>query len=778
MLLEEKAGWTAISEYLQEKSAQVGRWPETKRAYGVRNVRGSLLKSINDQRDRWFLWYVVSFAAGIAAYFALPREPYWPVFATAVAAIAGLLLVYRHTGTRLRLVLAVFFLAGFVMAKARVDGLDTKLLPATTPTTQITGTVLAAERTSGNRTRIVLALTSASGIRQQFLPHKVRLSGKHPRQPLFYGDAIQLRARLFPLPGPVRPRGYDFGRALWFKGLGATGFYYGRPQRLSGAAVSSYHPVRALQQLRHLIGERISAATDSISAGLARALIIGDRSGIDKKTIQALRAAGLAHILAISGLHMSLVAGGSFWLLRALLALSGALVLSYPIKKWAAVGGIFTGLFYLAISGNSIATQRAFIMTTVMFVSILLDRPAISMRNVAVAALLILTFHPEALLGASFQMSFMAVTGLVAWFEFHRLRASGKTPGRARSPVLRWSAKSLSFFISIVITTIVAGLFTALPGAFHFHKIAVWSLPGNIVALPVLSLIVMPGAIITVLLMPLGLESLGLAVMSLGSDTIVAHARRVADLPGALAAVPDMALSAVLLMLFGLLWLCLWRGRLKFAAAAPLVLAACFLGKVPQPDILVSKFGRNVAVRNQDGFLVLADRRKSRFAAEHWLAASGDMATPTQSASRKGWSCKGQICTAMVLAKKIIWLKRKPYKRAGVAEPPKSPDINCKNYDVVISSEPLGKKCRQVLLKIDRFDLWRKGAHAVYFDNGNARATTALDIRGLRPWVVRPLARRKILTNPPPPPRYRQKPKPAGPKRQVRIKQRHAGNFL
>lgn len=716
------------------------------------------------------MWYVVCFAAGIASYFALPREPYWPVFLTALVILAGLLAIWKRTRTGLRLMMVVFFLAGFVIAKARVDGLQTTTLPATTPTTQITGTIISTQKTGSNRTRIILQLKTASGIKKQFLPARVRLSGKHQRKQLFHSDQVKLRARLFLLPGPVRPRGYDFGRALWFQGIGASGFYYGDFEVVSRGDNSVFNPQRSLQKLRHLIGERISSVLSGTTAGLARALIIGDRSGIDKDTTAALRFAGLAHILAISGLHMSLVAGGSFWLIRALLALSPGLVLNYPIKKWAAGAGLLAGGFYLAISGANIATQRAFIMAAVMFLAILANRPAISMRNVAIAALLILIYRPEVLLGASFQMSFMAVTGLVGWFEYHRHRRSQRPQKPPASAAAYWARKTFSFFAVISATTIVAGVFTGLPGAYHFHNIASYSVLGNIIALPIISLVVMPAAIASILLMPLGLEAVGLNIMSVGLEFVMGHAHRVAALPYARTVVPDLSQPAVLLIVVGLLWLCLWRNSLKFVGVLPVLAGAFFISAVSRPDMLISKFGRNVAIRDSSGFLVMADNRKSRFAAEHWLAASGDSATLRQSANRKGWICKDRLCSASIGAQKIAWLKRKPYKRAGVVRKADPLSLDCAQYTIIVSSEPLRGRCKKVPVRIDRFDLWRKGAHAVYFENGKPRVETALEIRGLRPWVVRPIARRKILINPPPKrKRFKKNPEPAGKKREANL---------
>ncbi|MBL4758173.1 MAG: ComEC/Rec2 family competence protein, partial [Rhizobiales bacterium] len=155
-------------------------------------------------------------------------------------------------------------------------------------------------------------------------------------------------------------------------------------------------------------------------------MITGDRSFISRNHVEMLRASGLAHVLAISGLHMTLVTGALFAGLRALLAFIPGIALRYPIKKIAAFAALFAGAFYLALSGANVATQRAFIMVGIMLVAILLERPAISLRNVALAALFVILWRPESVVTASFQMSFAAVTALIAAYEYVLNRRSAK----------------------------------------------------------------------------------------------------------------------------------------------------------------------------------------------------------------------------------------------------------------------------------------------------------------------------------------------------------------
>ena len=302
-------------------------------------------KVVSHQRDRWFAWYPVAIVAGAAGYFSLPREPYWLVFTFAALVVAVCAWQVTTRNGSLRLILTMFLILGFIAAKLRTEYVSPKPLLATTPTIQISGWVEKLEKKEGRRARLLIHLGNAKGIKPAALPEMVRLSGKSPRVQLLYGDRISVRARLFPLPTPTKPRGFDFGRQLWFQGIGATGFYYGEIKRETAAPQMTFSFTRSLQALRQLISRRIIEALPGRSGGLAVALITGDRGHLGKEDAENLRRAGLAHILAISGLHMSLVAGGMFWLVRALLALSVPLTTGHSIKNGQPLPVCLRGLF-------------------------------------------------------------------------------------------------------------------------------------------------------------------------------------------------------------------------------------------------------------------------------------------------------------------------------------------------------------------------------------------------------------------------------------------------
>ncbi|WP_162901469.1 ComEC/Rec2 family competence protein [Breoghania sp. L-A4] len=393
---------------------------------------------------------------------------------------------------------------------------------------------------------------------------------------------VRFLARLSPPGGAVLPGGYAFDQAAYFASIGASGFVYGDLKPVVDAGDWPepgwrLHLGGALTDIRFAISARIrdslsdpATGTDSEAGGIAAALIVGDRGGVSEAAQESLRVAGLAHVLAISGMHMALVAGTIFFAVRAVLAASPALALGYPIRHWAAGAALVAATVYLALSGASIATQRAYIMAAIVFIAMLSGRRALTMRSVAVAALLILAASPEALLQPGFQMSFAAVIALVAAYEAWRKRGARET---TRAGHTLWHG--LRFWIAgLLVTSLIAGLATAPIAAVHFYRTAPLGLLANMAAMPLVSLVIMPAAVASVLAMPFGLDPLPLSAMGAGIDAMLAIAETVArwtpsgGLVGAVPPVVGLACVA------GLLLLALLKSRWRLIGLAPISLAA------------------------------------------------------------------------------------------------------------------------------------------------------------------------------------------------------------
>jgi competence protein ComEC len=406
---------------------------------------------------------------------------------------------------------------------------------------------------------------------------------------------VRLAAVLLPPPDATHPGGFDYARQVWFERIGAVGFAVSAPELLPPPAEPSLgvRLAMSVELVRAVVAERIESRIAGEAGGIAAALVTGYRGGIPDDAQEALRVAGLAHILAISGLHMMLVVGTLFWGVRALLALSPGLALTRPIKKWAAAVALVGGAAYLVLSGGAIATQRAFIMAAIMMVAILVDRPAITLRNIAIAAMVVLVLTPEALLSASFQMSFAATIALVAGYEALRER---RTPQRWRAGLVAMLRRHVwQYVFALVMTALIAGFATAPYAAFHFNRVAVYGLIGNVGAMPLVGTLIMPPGLIAMCLMPFGLDGPFLWLMGQGIDMVLAVARAVAGLEGAVAVTPAFSLWSLGLMTLGGLWLALWRGRWRCWGLAGLAAGFLLAPLAPQSDLYISRDAGMVA---------------------------------------------------------------------------------------------------------------------------------------------------------------------------------------
>jgi competence protein ComEC len=559
---------------------------------------------------------------------------------------------------------------------------------------------------------------------------RVRLT---PREPavLHPGDWIRLPAVLRPPPGPAAPGAFDFARQAYFARLGAVGYAVGHVARLTGAEAA---PAPAddgrrgwrlwWSGLRDSVARRILDVLPDRRGAVAAALMTGERGAIPEAVTKAMRDSGLAHLLAISGLHMGLVAGLLFFGLRALLALVPGLALDHPIKKWAAVAAGLGGFVYLLLTGATVPTQRAFVMVLLVLLAVLVDRRAISLRLVAWAALAVLLLAPESLLSASFQMSFAAVTALVAGYE---LVARRGWVGQRGLPV------RLGLYLAgVALTSVIAILATAPFAVFHFNRMALYGLAANLAAVPLTAFWIMPWAVVAFLLMPFGLAAAALVPMGWGIAALLSVAEFIAGLPGAVLAVKAMPSAGLGLVVLGGLWLCLWARPWRRLGAVPIAAGlACLLLSAP-PDVLVSGDGKLLAVREPDGTLWLSSKQRGRFTAETWLRRAGQV-------EGRAWSYAAERGDSPLLCDQIGCIYRAGQEVVALALDGRALAEDCRAATVLISLEPLRRRrCPGPKLVIDRFDLWRNGGHALWLSAGGVRVESVATGRGTRPWVGRP----------------------------------------
>lgn len=672
---------------------------------------------------RLILWLPVAYAIGILLYFGASREPSLAAAWLVTALVATAAALARARPVAFGVLVAVGAVAaGFATASLRTALVDHASIstPPKGPV-RLSGFVEKVEhRATGDRILLRLDPGPVRGLDP--VPEVVRLSLRRGWAPHVGAHVTQLAQFLPPL-GPSMPGAHDFGRVPWFKGIGGVGFGFGRPKPAEPAEPP--WPVRlamAVDAVRTGLAERIRTSLSGTAAEIAIALVAGDRSAIPPQVEESMRVSGLTHILSISGLHMALVAGTLFALVRAGLALLPWLALRLPIKSIAAVVALCGSAVYLTLSGNDTPAQRSFVMTALVLGGVLAGRPALTLRTVGVAAVAVLAFTPEAALDPGTQMSFAATLALVAAYERLRpLRALPRPDGIA-GQAATWL---LVLVGGTALTSLVAGLATAPYGIFHFQRVAPYGLLANLAAMPAVSFLVMPFGLIGVLLMPFGWDHLAWPVMGFGIDVMVGVSDRIAALPGADIRVDALSPVTLAWLSVALLMACLLRGLLALGAAVPLGLALAFAGPPPRPDILVAPDAQTVAVRGSDGRLSVLGGRSQRLIVEQWLTREGDRRAAGSKGLDSAFTCDLLGCTAPLPGGGTI----------AVSHHADSLEADCLEARIVVTRDPPPRACPARVLTPER--LMRTGTVAFFFADGRLKEEPTRRPNVDRPWMPR-----------------------------------------
>lgn len=666
------------------------------------------------------VWAPVAIGVGAGVYFGLKSEPFWLIGPLAMVMLA----VAALCAPRGRSLAGALFLAalGFAAADLRTARIEAPVLQRDLSIRDVTGRIVAVEDRIDDQ-RFTIALTAIDGLEAETLPQKARVTWRGDRSDVSPGDIITLRAGLRPPPPPASPGTFDFARRLYFQQIGAVGFAVSMPQVIDQPALGVKQRLSAdIETLRENLARRITAAAPGAGGAIVAAVVTGKRDSITPESEAALRDAGLAHLLAISGLHMGLATGLIFFAVRGGLAAIEPLALNYPIKKWAAAAALLSGLAYLILSGGGWSARRAFIMTAIIFSAILADRRALSLRNVAIAAVIILLMTPEALFHPGFQMSFAAVTALIAAYEWLSRSAD---PFRSFTIV----ARLRRYAIGLMITDIIAALATATYALYHFNRVALYSLPANVLAMPLMGFWIMPAAVIGLLLTPLGLDAWAWRLSATGMETVLAIATEVSSWPGAVSLTPQWPLTAMLALTIGGLWLCLARSPLRLAGLAAIPAAALLAPAAKPPQLFVAASGLNagVVMGEETPTLAVYSTRRDRFAASVWQESIGlEPSRESVAAISSIGDCDGGGCIAEINGTRIAFIETGEL----LAE-------DCARADIVVAFFPVSgrdwRSCKAML--IDRRSIWRRGAHAVWIKNGDIRLKTVAETRGARPWT-------------------------------------------
>ncbi|HEX2556606.1 MAG TPA: ComEC/Rec2 family competence protein [Microvirga sp.] len=694
-------------------------WP----AAGFGDWRAGLARCLDREVEqrRLFPWIAVFFGIGILLFFQADGQPaLWaPVLGFALAAAGAVALRGTLWGLAALIALASVF-AGFAAAVVRSRSVEAPALNRTI-IAPLSGFVEGIEeRPEG--ARLTIRVHAIGALAPAERPDRVRVSVREGRG-LTPGGFLSAHARLLPPPEPAWPGGYDFARDAWFRGIGAVGSLVGRPALVAPPAPAPWdlRLAATIDAARNALARRIADAVAGPAGAVAAALVTGKRGFIEEPTNETLRAAGIYHIVSISGLHMVLAAGTFFWLARALLALSPQAALLWPVKKIAAVIAMAGAAAYCVFSGSEVATERSLVMTLVMLGAILADRPALSLRNLAVAALIVLAREPETLLGPSFQMSFGAVAALIALSHAMQGHLAAEPPSGWIDRALRWAWRGL---VGLVAMTIVANLATAPFAAYHFQVLNPLGLIGNALALPLVSLVVMPAAVIGTLAYPFGLDRWVWLVMGRAVDAVLAVSQWVEGLSGSTVPIAAFGTAALVLMSAALLLAVLPASSLRWLAVLPAGVGLALAATPERFDLFVDREGAGAAIRGADGRLHLVGR-PSAFVTEQWLRADGDPRRADDATLRQGARCDRLGCVVTLADGRAV---------AFVQDSRAFPE-DCRRAAIVVTRLAAPPGCGATLV-LDRPKLQLSAATAVLFPaGGTPEIRTARATGDPRPWT-------------------------------------------
>jgi competence protein ComEC len=573
-----------------------------------------------------------------------------------------------------------------MLSQVRTHLIASPMIESEMPITSVIGIIKNFEITQKG-IKATLTDLDVRGLSKEKTPYNLRFSARDKNIVLYPGDKIHVRAFLKPPLGPSYAGAYDFARVAYFSQIGGVAFAIGKISVLAQEKNNSFGMI--IEKTRQHITNRIREILPNQKGEIAAALITGQKGGIQEEVYNQFRDAGLAHLLAISGLHFGLIFGFIYASVRSFFALIPRIALIYPIKKWAICVAILGAFLYSVIAGGSVPTIRAFIMLGLFALAVLFNRRAFSMYNVAFAALMIMLFMPEVIMGPSFQMSFAAVIALIATYEIMAKYTFLQS--------LHWVQKIGLYVVSLCLSSAVASLATTPFTILHFGQFQTYGIAANLIAIPLTGIWIMPMALISLVLMPFGLDAVALILMGEGIDIVMKSASIVASWKGAVIHTPMFEMLGITLITIGGIWFAIWQKAWRYWGIVPFVAGFITLFFIKTPHLLIADQAKLIAWRNDDKLYVSSLKRQN-FTSQQWQSLTATyerisfpyvystrkdlMNTRYDIEGTKGIKCDVDGC--VVKAKnQLIAMPRKP----------KALPLDCQKADMIIVSFKSSSLC-------------------------------------------------------------------------------------
>ncbi len=690
--------------------------------------------NLHNEKYNLILWFPVCQCVGILTYFSLSFEPSCTftisIFLLLLPTLILIAILYKRYAILCIALIAV--LIGFTASKLRTALVDTQILDKERYVKDIVATVKDINDRGSYKqfllhvvkpSVIPVSATCMTSLIDDIYPiyhstgrscsyasraghialDNIRISVRTKvEKGIKIGDQVKLSAKLFPLKIAPSEYAYDFARIAYYQKISATGFATSKIALHKKAEARKF--LEYIESFRQYIYENLQQNIKKPHADIISALLIGKKDGIDQKIMDAIRDSGIAHLFAISGLHLSFVAGLFFVVFRNLFAISETLTLKYNTKKISAFLTILPTTFYLLITGMQISAQRAYIMVILVLVAIMIERKYRGLIAIAFAASVILSVEPEAILKPGFQMSFSAVLALVASYQINANKL--------------FKIKIMKYFVSIMISSVIASLATVPYTIYNFNYFSISGIITNLVAIPIVTLIIIPLGIIYVLLIPLGIEWIIAPFIERPIDSILYITNAIASLQYLVIPIHTFPASSIIIITFGLLWLCLWERNWRFFGIFFIVLGIFSSAMYRTPDILIS--ADNVAAKESDNLLYSLTRKNRNFVVKTWAKQNGQnqiLNHKKYNNSDKRLKCNDYGCIYNKGNNKSVLLA---YKKEDILE-------NCDKVDLIIQlSEFDYSVCNTKTIKYADLE-----THAIWLTN---RYIKINKVRSNRPW--------------------------------------------
>ncbi|WP_084250901.1 ComEC/Rec2 family competence protein [Sphingomonas pruni] len=714
-------------------------------------ARLALEHGLEGERDQLPLWLPVALGGGIALWFVLDDPVQWTAAMLALAGVALAAVAIGQGGRASRAVALAAALAAMgvglawwrasyvaqpvlarpaiVMLAARVENIEP--LPAR-ELVRVSLTPISAQAVASpkrpNCSKERGAPHGAGGRRcddrprppLQLPPHvRVNIANTDVPVGLGPGAIIKLQTRLMPPDEATVPGAYDFRQVAWFAGLGATG--------KGNAPVKVIAAGKESNGLRAALAAHIQSKVEGSAGGIAAALAAGDEGAISLDDADAMRRSGLAHLLSVSGLHITAVVVATIWAVTRLLALWPWLALRVRIPVVAAGAGAIAAIGYTLLTGSQVPTARSCIAALLVLAALAMGREAITLRLVAAGAFIVLLIWPEALAGPSFQLSFAAVGSLIAFHEQPRIKRLFEKRDEA------WRRRVAREVGSLLLTGLVVEAALAPIALYHFHKEGMYGVVANIIAIPLTTFVIMPAEALALAGDAIGLGAPFWWVTAHALDLLLWIARTAAKAPGSVAMLPGMPAGAFGLMILGLLWLMLWRSRVRFAGLAPMAMGAVWALTIPAPDLLISGDGQHLAVRTPDGGVAILRDKAGDYTRDTMTQNAGVDGEALLLSDQPFATCTPDACLALVQSGGRTF--RVLATRSLYQLPSDQLIAACRAADIVVSDRRLPSACRPTWLKLDAPFLRRTGGMAISLASG--RIVTVRQPGDRHPWINR-----------------------------------------